>query len=90
MFFKNFEIVFEDSSFFCILSLLLYFKDEVRSLVSSLGMVKSYCKVFNDNGFVVLDCEMVGVGDKKMNVFGWCSIVDYDGCVFFDMFVKFS
>lgn len=85
---KNLETVSEDSSSPCTSSLLLHSKDEVRSLVSSPGMVKSHCKASNDNGPVALDCEMVGVGDKKSNALGRCSIVDYDGCVLFDTYVK--
>ncbi|XP_005103191.1 RNA exonuclease 4 [Aplysia californica] len=42
-----------------------------------------------DELYVGLDCEMVGVGPKgKKSVLGRCSIVDYDGRVIYDKFVR--
>lgn len=40
--------------------------------------------------FVVLDCEMVGVGDEKISVLVRCSMVNYNGEVVYDVYVKFD
>lgn len=37
---------------------------------------------------VALDCEMVGVGDEKTSALARCSIVDYEGDVLYDVYVK--
>lgn len=37
---------------------------------------------------IALDCEMVGVGLNKANALARCSIVDYDGDVIYDAYVK--
>ena len=37
---------------------------------------------------VALDCEMVGVGDEKTSALARCSIVNHDGEVVYDVYVK--
>lgn len=37
---------------------------------------------------VAVDCEMVGVGNNKASALARCSVVNYDGEVLFDAFVK--
>lgn len=56
----------------------------------SFDIVYSDCKKLKILSFVVLDCEMVGVGGEKMSVLVWCSVVNYDGDVFYDVYVKFD
>jgi len=38
--------------------------------------------------YVALDCEMVGVGPRKLSALGRCSIVDYSGVVLLDIYVQ--
>ena len=40
------------------------------------------------DNIVAMDCEMVGVGERKQNVLARCSIVDYYGNVVYDQYVK--
>ncbi|EDO36107.1 predicted protein, partial [Nematostella vectensis] len=37
---------------------------------------------------VALDCEMVGVGEEMKSALARCSIVNYDGKVIYDVYVK--
>lgn len=37
---------------------------------------------------VALDCEMVGVGDEKTSALARCSVVNYEGDVLYDVYVK--
>lgn len=37
---------------------------------------------------VALDCEMVGVGEEKTSALARCSVIDYEGEVLYDMYVK--
>lgn len=37
---------------------------------------------------VALDCEMVGIGEKKNSALARCSIVDYHGYVLYDKYIK--
>lgn len=41
-----------------------------------------------ETNVVAIDCEMVGVGSQNKSALARCSIVDYDGNVVFDSFIK--
>ena len=43
---------------------------------------------FQRLNIVAMDCEMVGVGPSNQSALGRCSIVNYNGTVIFDSFVK--
>ena len=44
--------------------------------------------IFKAKPALALDCEMVGVGERRENALARCSIVNYDGNVIYDAYVK--
>ena len=49
---------------------------------------KTDCSLLRHTKIVALDCEMVGVGDKKLSALARCTIVGYNGDVLYDSYIN--
>lgn len=65
-------------------------KDESRLKTTSTvtTVVNLSCTFTRRDKTVALDCEMVGVGDKKSSALARCTIVNYNGEVIYNSYVK--
>ena len=87
----NCDTISVDSSLSCFSNDSLYAENEGRCIFSSQMIankkseVSKVLKVWRP---VALDCEMVGVGEEKASALARCSIVDYEGDILYDVYVK--
>lgn len=63
-------------------------QEPVKLSSTSCGEVLVNTKEEETQNVLAIDCEMVGVGEDKKSALARCSIVDYDGKVIYDSYVK--
>lgn len=72
---------------------VLYSTVTEENNLNTTNLSETYCKCHSHFGqppsdFVSLDCEFVGVGIRKTNALGRCSIVDYNGSIIYDEYCR--
>lgn len=85
---SNCDTISVDSRTSCFSNDSFYTENErgnVRTDQVTVNINSKASKVFRP---VALDCEMVGVGDEKASALARCSVVDYEGDVLYDVYVK--
>lgn len=85
---NNFDAISVDSSSSCFSDDSFCLQNEGRNLRNGQFTAKNSCNATKVMRPVALDCEMVGVGDDKTSALARCSIVDYEGDVLYDTYVK--
>ena len=84
----NCDTISVDSSSSCFSNESLYTENEGRDALRSQMIAEQESHVSKVWRPVSLDCEMVGVGDEKSSALARCSIVDYEGDILYDVYVK--
>ena len=62
-------------------------KNEAKCCTGTNSALKMNCSILRRTRIVALDCEMVGVGEKKSSALARCTIVGYNGDVLYDSYI---
>lgn len=62
--------------------------DKTNCITTSNSALKTNISLLRRARIVALDCEMVGVGEKKLSALARCTIVGYNGDVIYDSYIN--
>lgn len=63
-------------------------RSEARCCMALDSTLKTNCPVTRRTRTVAIDCEMVGVGERKLSALARCTIVGYNGDVMYDSYIN--
>ena len=63
-------------------------RSETKCSTGLNNVPKTNCTLLRHTEIVAIDCEMVGVGEKKLSALARCTIVGYNGDVMYDSYIN--